>query len=205
MFYYLISNIGPQNHVVSRVLKNWGLFFGGISNPDFLMQETDNLDIECEYRHMIRYSDHAIYIENINLYKESLYQKLKNLAWYKKYCLCNTSLLPFYETISQLDSSLIVVDYSVDTIKSEVFFDMVPDETYMYYNKLIEQAIDVFSTKQKPIHRVGYSLLKQKNETILKNLKDFVNSEKSTIDFDIIDFENEVCKNLLISMFNEEK
>lgn len=205
MFYYLASNLGPQNHVVSRILKDWGLFFGGIKNEDYIMQETDNFEIECSYRHMMVVRDNAISITNVEESSTKLLECLVGLSQYKKYCLCNMSLLPLSKVVSELDSSLIIIDYPISSLKEDVFFDMVSDETYLYYENLISKAEKYFLDNNKKIHKVDYIKLKNKeDDTEIKKLKNFVESNTSKIDFDIIDFENTVCKNLLINMFNEE-
>lgn len=205
MFYYLASNLGPQNHVVSRILKDWGLFFGGIKNEEYIMQETDNLDVESSYRHMMVVRDNAIGITNVEESSTKLLECLVGLSQYKKYCLCNMSLLPLSKVVSELDSSLIIIDYPISSLKEDVFFDMVSDETYLYYENLISKAEKYFLANNKKIHKVDYIKLKNKeDDTEIKKLKNFVESNTSKIDFDIIDFENTVCKNLLINMFNEE-
>jgi hypothetical protein len=205
MFYYLASNLGPQNHVVSRILKDWGLFFGGIKNEAYIMQETDNFDVESSYRHMMVVRDHAISMTNVEESSTKLLECLTSLSQYRKYCLCNISLLPLSKVISELNSSLIIIDYPISSLKEDVFFDMVSDETYLYYQNLISKTEKDFLDKNKSVHRVDYLKLKNKEDDIeVKKLKNFVESNTSKIDFDIIDFENTVCKNLLINMFNEE-
>ena len=205
MFYYLASNLGPQNHVVARILKDWGLFFGGIKNEVYIMQETDNFDIESSYRHMMVIRDNAISMTNVEESSTKLLECLVGLSQYKKYCLCNMSLLPLSKVVSELDSALIIIDYPISSLKEDVFFDMVSDETYLYYENLINKAEQYFLANNKRIHKVDYLKLKNKeDDTEIKQLKNFVESNTSKIDFDIIDFENTVCKNLLINMFNEE-
>lgn len=100
---------------------------------------------------------------------------------------------------------MIIIDYPISSLKEDVFFDMVSDETYLYYQNLISKTEKDFLDKNKSVHRVDYLKLKNKEDDIeVKKLKNFVESNTSKIDFDIIDFENTVCKNLLINMFNEE-
>ena len=167
MYYQIVGNYGPQNLVVSDLLKKSGVFFNNFEDldNDYMGNYTYNSFLEDYYRPYIRHDEQAFpYLESMDLgYYNELVSYIGSNNWDNTGSCNYLDLLVSDTNALHNQGTIINVEYFFDDMSSE-FMNLINTNYYNKYSNLIQKNLSDYSNSNWTIIAINYHKLITENK-----------------------------------------
>lgn len=209
MYYQIIGNYGPQNLVVSDLLKKSGIFFNNFEDlhNDYVGNYTYNSFLEDYYRPFVKCDDTLFsYLENMDSgYYNELVSYIKSNNW-ENTGSCNfLDLLVSNTNALHNQGTIINVEYFFDDMSSE-FMNLINTNYYDKYSNLIQKNLSDYSNSNWKIITLDYHkfIMENKYRNIIYqtlNIDNSINLNSIYIKYHDTFMKN-ITQNTITNIFN---
>lgn len=209
MYYQIIGNYGPQNLVVSDLLKKSGIFFNNFEDlhNDYMGNYTCNSFLEDYYRPYIKYDVQLFpHLESMDSgYYNELVSYIKSNNW-ENTGSCNfLDLLVSNTNALHNQGTIINVEYFFDDMSSE-FMNLINTNYYDKYSNLIQKNLSDYSNSNWKIITLDYHkfIMENKYRNIIYqtlNIDNSINLNSIYIKYHDTFMKN-ITQNTITNIFN---